>query len=104
MSKSLADYEVLTDLESKVSINEAFARDVLIGLSSNPKRISSKYFYDDEGNKFFKQIMELPEYYPTRCEFEIFHLYKEQIGDILAEESFNLVELGAGDAQKLVYC
>jgi L-histidine Nalpha-methyltransferase len=100
MTKSLASYEVLTDLESKVSITDAFARDVLIGLSRSPKRISSKYFYDEEGSKIFQQITELPEYYPTRCEFEIFHLYKEQIGDLLQGDSFNVVELGPGDARK----
>jgi uncharacterized SAM-dependent methyltransferase len=50
----------------------AFAEDVRKGLSSNPKSLSSRYFYDDEGSQLFRRIMDLPEYYLTRAEFEIF--------------------------------
>ena len=50
----------------------------------------------------FQQIMELPEYYLTACEFEIF---KEQTEDIYrsfanGSNSFDLIELGAGDGTK----
>jgi dimethylhistidine N-methyltransferase len=96
----IANYEVLTDLESKITVKESFARDVLIGLSGNPKRIPSKYFYDAEGSRLFQQITELPEYYLTECEFEIFHSHKNEIREILQGEPFNLVELGPGDARK----
>ena len=100
MKKPLAVFETLTDLEGKLTIKEAFARDVLIGLSSTPKRISSKYFYDAEGSRLFQQITDLPEYYLTRCEFEIFEYHKEGFAEFLREESFNLIELGPGDARK----
>jgi L-histidine Nalpha-methyltransferase len=92
--------EVLPDLESKISIKEAFTRDVLIGLSSTPKNLSSKYFYDAEGSRLFQQITELPEYYLTRCEFEIFESHKDAIADFMQSDSYNLVELGPGDARK----
>src|SRR6185503_9565300 len=49
-----------------------FAEDVLRGMSSTPKQLSSKYFYDDEGTRVFQEIMRLPEYYPTRAELGIF--------------------------------
>lgn len=80
----------------------AFARDVEIGLSSDPKFLSSKYFYDDEGSRLFQRIMDLPEYYLTRSEMEIF---TEQAAGILGgfsagDEPFDLIELGAGDGQK----
>ncbi|MCA1625414.1 MAG: L-histidine N(alpha)-methyltransferase [Acidobacteria bacterium] len=79
-----------------------FAADVLKGLSAEPKFLSSKYFYDDEGSRLFQEIMKLPEYYLTRAEFEIF---AEQTPKILeafnAENSpFDLIELGAGDGTK----
>jgi dimethylhistidine N-methyltransferase len=92
--------EVLPDLESKISIQSAFIRDVLIGLSSTPKNLSSKYFYDAEGSRLFQKITELPEYYLTRCEFEIFENHKDAIADFLQNEPYNLVELGPGDARK----
>jgi L-histidine N-alpha-methyltransferase len=79
-----------------------FADDVLSGLSSTPKSLSSKYFYDDEGSRLFQEIMKLPEYYLTSCELEIF---TEQATDIFREfangdPTFDLIELGAGDGTK----
>ena len=58
---------------------DQFARDVEQGLSAQPKFLSSKYFYDKAGDKLFQQIMELEEYYLTRCEFEILNRYKDSL-------------------------
>jgi L-histidine Nalpha-methyltransferase len=79
-----------------------FATDVLHGLSAVPKRLSSKYFYDDEGSRLFQQIMALPEYYLTRCELEIFTLKADEIFAACAgkSSSLELIELGAGDGAK----
>src|SRR5689334_23614969 len=79
-----------------------FAADVLQGLSDSPKHLSSKYFYDDEGSRLFQEIMQLPEYYLTGCELEIF---EQQAGDIFksfanGSNAFDLIELGAGDGTK----
>lgn len=79
-----------------------FASDVLAGLSSSPKSLSSKYFYDDEGSRIFQEIMRLPEYYLTGCELEIF---SGQAADIFrafanGDRAFDLIELGAGDGTK----
>ncbi len=81
---------------------EIFAADVLRGLSATPKSLSSKYFYDDEGSRLFRQIMELPEYYLTRAEFEIFEAQAREIFSAFTEtsSSFDLIELGAGDGTK----
>jgi dimethylhistidine N-methyltransferase len=79
-----------------------FASDVLEGLSATPKALSSKYFYDDEGTHLFRQIMNLPEYYPTRCEYEIFETRGSEILAAFANgrNAFDLIELGAGDGAK----
>lgn len=79
-----------------------FASDVLVGLSSAPKALSSKYFYDDEGSRLFQEIMKLPEYYLTGCESEIFSTQADPIFQAFAngDDSFELVELGAGDGTK----
>jgi dimethylhistidine N-methyltransferase len=79
-----------------------FAEDVLNGLSSSPKHLSSKYFYDKKGDVIFQKIMKMPEYYLTDCEYEIFNTYKHdllshfQVGD----QAFQLIEFGAGDGYK----
>ena len=79
-----------------------FALDVLEGLNSTPKTLPSKYFYDKKGDELFQQIMELEEYYLTRCEYEIFQTYKGDLLKVFANSShkFNLVEFGAGDGYK----
>ena len=79
-----------------------FAEDVRKGLSSEPKFLSSKYFYDDEGSRLFQQIMNLPEYYLTRAEQDIFESQTAEIYAAFAAENspFDLIELGAGDGTK----
>jgi L-histidine N-alpha-methyltransferase len=80
----------------------SFADDVRRGLTATPKVLYPKYFYDALGSRLFEAICELPEYYPTRAEAEIF---RDHAGEIAAaldgrEGRLRLVELGSGDAQK----
>lgn len=77
-----------------------FAEDVAYGLSQPEKRLPCKYIYDDVGSELFSRIMELPEYYPTQCEMEIFATHKSDLAKIFGHTGFNIVELGAGDGQK----
>jgi len=79
-----------------------FAEDVLAGLTSTPKQLSSRYFYDDEGSRLFMEIMKLPEYYPTRAEFKIFEEQTDEICRAFTDGAIgiDLIELGAGDGAK----
>ena len=84
-------------------MNEQFKKDVLAGLSSSPKFLSSKYFYDEIGDELFVQIMNMPEYYLTNSEFEIFSTKSNELinaFDVNENEVFELIELGAGDGTK----
>ncbi len=79
----------------------AFAEDVLEGLTSKKKHLSSKYFYDDNGSQIFRQIMKMPEYDPTNCELEILSWQSDTILDKIAfKGKFNIVEFGSGDGTK----
>ena len=49
----------------------SFGQEVAAGLRATPKRLSSKYLYDDVGSALFDAITRLPEYYPTRAETDI---------------------------------
>lgn len=80
--------------------NSPFALDVLQGLSASPKRLSSKYLYDDAGSVLFQRITDLDEYYPTRCEAEILRRHASDIRALIGDAPFNLIELGAGDGRK----
>lgn len=82
--------------------NTQFYNDVVRGLSSFPKFLQSKYFYDATGDRLFQQIMHLPEYYLTRCEQEIFLMQTKDLSAPVLQRfsQFDVLELGAGDATK----
>ncbi len=79
-----------------------FRTDVLAGLTSTPKRISSRYFYDAEGDRLFQKIMASADYYVTRAEDEILREQTDAVLHALANshKQFSLFELGAGDGAK----
>lgn len=78
-----------------------FGKDVYEGLTVIKKRLKSKYFYDNTGSRIFQEIMEMPEYYLTNSEFDIFQKQSKDIFNALNFQThFNLIELGAGDGLK----
>ncbi len=84
--------------------NNEFALDVDKGLSSYPKYLPSKYFYNEKGSRLFQMIMQMPEYYLTDCEFEILRSSSREMLEIASNgmEHINLVEFGAGDGFKTI--
>ncbi len=74
------------------------AEDVREGLTSNPKMLNPKYFYDEEGSKLFDEITRLPEYYPTRTETKILERESERLIAKFRPEA--IFELGSGSATK----
>ena len=80
-----------------------FAIDVADGLTSNPKYIPSRYFYDEKGDSIFQEIMAMPEYYLTEAEHEIISTQASEIIEGLQLKKdvfFELIELGPGDGYK----
>lgn len=85
-------------------MKDTFARDIDKGLSLTPKSLPSRYFYDKKGDELFVKIMNMPEYYLTDAELEIFKEQTEHLIQSFAMngEHFEVVELGAGDGLKVV--
>ena len=77
----------------------SFAEDVRAGLTSSPKRLFPKYFYDDLGSALFEAICALPEYYLTRAESEVLRDHAGEILDAVGGP-VELIELGSGSATK----
>lgn len=74
------------------------AEDVRIGLSSTPKMVPPKYFYDDHGSDLFERITEQPEYYPMREEGKLLdEIASELMGSL---HPVQVVELGSGSSTK----
>ena len=82
------------------TFDDQFMQAVLEGLTKTPKRLPSWLIYDNRGSEIFTEITQLPEYHPAQCESEIFHNHKQTITDLLANDTFRLIELGAGDGMK----
>src|SRR5213075_2923345 len=68
------------------------------GLTSAPKELPPKWFYDERGSALFEEITRLPEYYPTRAEREILRARAAEIAALTGAHT--LVELGSGSADK----
>lgn len=89
------------DSTSKLTTYTAFEKDVISGLTAYPKHLSSKFIYDKKGDKLFQDIMAMPEYYLTECEFNILKNQSAAIAEKFnLKDGFDLIELGAGDGQK----
>ncbi|WMJ71849.1 L-histidine N(alpha)-methyltransferase [Cytophagaceae bacterium ABcell3] len=91
----------IVEKELRERNNEAFALDVLKGLSQVKKSLPSKYLYNHKGDALFRRIMNLEEYYPTRCEAEILENHVGELARFLeGTPLLQLVDLGAGDGYK----
>jgi L-histidine N-alpha-methyltransferase len=78
-------------------LDAALRADVARGLTSDPKELPPKWFYDDRGSQLFDEITRLEEYYPTRREREILVAHAPDVARVGAD---TLVELGSGTSEK----
>lgn len=78
---------------------DRICEDVARGLADNPKRLPSKYFYDEAGAQLFEQITELDSYYPTRTEISILESNIEEIARAIGPDAA-IVEFGSGSGEK----
>ena len=83
---------------SGADLAAALAHDVRVGLTSTPKELPPKWFYDDRGSALFDEITRLPEYYPTRAERSILEARASEIARLTGADT--LVELGSGTSEK----
>jgi dimethylhistidine N-methyltransferase len=77
-----------------------FAQALCAGLRREPRQVAPKFFYDQQGSALFDRICELPEYYPTRTEFEILREHAGEMADCVGARA-DLIEFGAGSLQKI---
>jgi L-histidine Nalpha-methyltransferase len=76
----------------------ALRADVLAGLTSVPKSLPPKWFYDAWGSTLFEDITRLPEYYLTSRERAILVERAPEVAELTRANT--LVELGAGSSEK----
>lgn len=94
----LEQSNVIIDVHLNTQDPETIKKEIRAGLLSTPRRLPTKYLYDDRGSMLFEHICELPEYYQTRTEHALLKTVADEvIAHTGAEE---LVELGSGAATK----
>src|SRR2546430_11245090 len=76
-----------------------FLTDAVSGLSSEPRTLPCKYFYDARGAALFQKICELPEYYITRTEIDILDRHRSEIATQLGP-TIELIGLGTAAGTK----
>ena len=74
--------------------------DVLTGLTTTPRAIPPKYFYDQIGSELFDAITGTKEYYPTRTETRILTERASEIAKRIGTGNL-LVEPGGGNCSKV---
>ena len=72
--------------------------EVRVGLTSTPKELQPKWFYDERGSELFDAITRLPEYYLTRAERSILERHAGEIAALT--DATTLIELGSGTSEK----
>jgi L-histidine Nalpha-methyltransferase len=95
---SLSEKLAIISLENPV-ITGDFAEDVRRGLTSNPKYLFPKYFYDSKGSELFEEITRLKEYYPTEVERSIIKSISKTL-PLLNSNISTIVEIGSGSSNK----
>ncbi|MCW3043922.1 MAG: methyltransferase [Actinobacteria bacterium] len=76
----------------------ALRSDARKGLTSSPKQLQPRWFYDEVGCSLFDRITCLDEYYLTRRERQILVNHADDIA--VATGADTLVELGSGTSEK----
>mgnify|MGYP001816913247 FL=1 len=88
----------ITNLLQEIGRDEVI-EEIVSGLQSKQKFISSKYFYNKQGSILFEEITRLKEYYPTRTEKGIL---KQIAPDLMKRYGgYEIIELGPGDHSKI---
>lgn len=79
--------------------NDRFADAVREGLTSTPKFLPCRFFYDEEGSRLFEEICGLPEYYLTRVEESILRRHRAEMVEGYTTGP-TIVEMGSGSSRK----
>jgi L-histidine Nalpha-methyltransferase len=90
-----AEITVLFSAEERTT---ELREEVRLGLTSTPKELQPKWFYDKRGSKLFDAITQLPEYYLTRAERSILERHAGEIAALT--DATTLIELGSGTSDK----
>ena len=76
-----------------------FRQAVLAGLGQMPKRLPSRFIYDERGSHLFEAILEVPEYYIPRVEIALLRARGAEIAALAGPRAY-VVDYGSGSGRK----
>ncbi len=78
---------------------EDFRQAVLEGLAQSPKRLPSRFIYDERGSRLFEAILEQPEYYIPRTEMALLQRHAAELAARAGSRAY-VVDYGSGSSRK----
>jgi dimethylhistidine N-methyltransferase len=76
-----------------------FRQAVLAGLAQTPKRLPSRFIYDERGSHLFEAILEVPEYYIPRVEIALLRAHGAEFAALAGPRAY-VVDYGSGSGRK----
>jgi dimethylhistidine N-methyltransferase len=76
-----------------------FRQAVLAGLAQTPKRLPSRFIYDERGSRLFEAILDEPEYYIPRVEVALLRAHGAELAALAGPRAY-LVDYGSGSGRK----
>lgn len=76
-----------------------FRQAVLDGLAQTPKRLPSRFIYDERGSRLFEAILESPEYYIPRLEMDLLRRHGREIAATAGARAY-VADYGSGSGRK----
>jgi dimethylhistidine N-methyltransferase len=86
--------------QHNVNSDDQFLSDIIAGLSSQPKTLPCKYFYDERGSQLFDEICQTDEYYYTRTELSILDEVLPTVANMIGPNA-DILEFGSGAGIKI---
>jgi dimethylhistidine N-methyltransferase len=78
---------------------EDFRQAVLEGLAQTPKRLPSRFIYDERGSRLFDAILEQPEYYIPRVEIGLLRRHGAEMAALAGPRAY-VIDYGSGSGHK----
>lgn len=76
-----------------------FRQAVLEGLAQTPKRLPSRFIYDERGSRLFEAILGAPEYYIPRVEIDLLRRHGRDIAATAGARAY-VADYGSGSGHK----
>ena len=76
-----------------------FRQAVLAGLAQTPKRLPSRFIYDERGSHLFEAILQVPEYYIPRVEIALLRAHGAEFAALAGPRAY-VVDYGSGSGRK----